>query len=72
MYRSTGSYELVLSPVILAVAAWFVDGWLGMRPILTIVAAVLGLTGAVVKLVYTYAADMDAHDAEGVWGPRDG
>ena len=63
MHRSTGSYELVLSPLVLALLALLVDRWLGTTPILTILAAVIGLTGAVVKLYYGYAHEMDQHDA---------
>jgi F0F1-type ATP synthase assembly protein I len=68
--RTTGSYELVLSPLVLALGAYFLDRWLGTTPILTILAAVIGLTGAVVKIYYGYAHEMDQHDAAGPWGRR--
>jgi F0F1-type ATP synthase assembly protein I len=69
MNRSSGSYELVLSPLVLAMIAFLVDRWLGTTPILTILAAVIGLAGAVVMIYYRYSREMDQHDAEGPWGP---
>lgn len=71
MRRSTGSYELVLSPLILALLAFMVDGWLGTRPILTIMAAVIGLIGAVVKIYYGYAYEMHQHDVGAPWAKAD-
>jgi len=69
MNRTTGSYELVLSPLILALAAFLVDRWLGTTPVITIIGAALGLAGAVVKLVYGYNADMAAHETNAPWAP---
>jgi F0F1-type ATP synthase assembly protein I len=71
MHRSTGSYELVLSPLVLAVLAFFIDGWLGTRPILTIMAAVIGLVGAVIKIYYGYGHEMDQHDQNAPWSRSD-
>lgn len=69
--RSTGSYELVLSPLILALIAYFfVDRWLGTTPVVTVLAAVVGLAGAVIKLYYTYGHEMDRHDAGAPWSRR--
>jgi F0F1-type ATP synthase assembly protein I len=67
MRHSSGSYELVLSPLIFALIAYLIDGWLGTTPILTIMAAVIGLTGAVVKLYLGYGREMDAHDVGAPW-----
>ena len=69
MQRSTGSYELVLAPLLLAFLALMVDRWLGTTPILTIMAAVLGLTGAVIKIYYSYVHEMNQHDADATWKP---
>jgi len=65
--HSTGSYELVLSPLILALIGFWLDGVLGTRPWITIIAAVLGLTGAVIKLYYGYRAEMDGHEENAPW-----
>jgi F0F1-type ATP synthase assembly protein I len=67
MGRSTGSYELVFSPLLLALIGFVVDGWLGTRPIFTIMAAVFGLAGAVVLIYYRYANEMDQHDEGAPW-----
>jgi F0F1-type ATP synthase assembly protein I len=67
LHRSTGGYELVLSPVILALIGFGLDKLLGTLPVLTIVFAVVGLAGAVIKLYYGYRDEMDRHQAEGPW-----
>ena len=70
MGRSTGSYELVVSPLILALLGFLVDRWLGTVPIFTIAAGVLGLVGAVIKIYYGYQSEMHAHDIDAPWGRR--
>jgi hypothetical protein len=72
MHRSSGGYELALSPFILALIGFGLDWWLGTTPILTIMAAVIGLGGAVTKLYYTYNHDMDRHDTDAPWSRGDG
>jgi hypothetical protein len=67
MNRSAGSYELVFGPLLLALVGYGIDRWLGTTPILTIMAAVIGLAGAVIKLYYSYAHEMDQHDAGAPW-----
>jgi F0F1-type ATP synthase assembly protein I len=67
MQRSTGSYELVFSTLILALIGFGLDHWLDTTPILTIVFAVVGLVGAVTKIVYSYQAEMDEHEAGAPW-----
>lgn len=57
-----GAYELVLSPAILALLGWWLDSRLGTGPWLVVAFGVLGLVGAVIKLVTTYRADMARHD----------
>jgi len=67
MHRTTGGYELVLSPLLLALIGYGLDRWLGTVPVITIAFAVLGLTGAVIKLYYGYRGEMEAHEANGPW-----
>lgn len=67
LHRSTGSYELVLSPVILGVLGYFVDSWLGTTPVITVVAVLLGLVGAVIKIYYGYEAEMAEHEKGAPW-----
>jgi len=67
MHKSTGSYELVFSPLLLALIGYGLDRWLGTVPLLTIVFAVLGLVGACIKIYYGYVAEMDEHEKDAPW-----
>ncbi len=67
MGRTTGGYELVFSPLLLALIGYGLDRLFGTLPILTIVFAVLGLLGAVTKLYYSYRSEMEQHEASGPW-----
>jgi len=67
MGRTTGGYELVFSPLLLALVGFGIDKLLGTLPLFTIVFAVLGLVGAVTKIVYTYNSEMEQHEASGPW-----
>jgi F0F1-type ATP synthase assembly protein I len=67
MHRTTGGFELVFSPLLLALIGYGLDRWLGTLPIFTIAFAVAGLAGAVVKLYFTYRAEMEQHEANGPW-----
>jgi F0F1-type ATP synthase assembly protein I len=73
MNHTSGSYELVLSPVILAFLAYGLDRWLGTVPVFTVIGAAVGLAGAVVKMVYGYNAEMAGHEVDAPWtsGPVD-
>jgi len=54
-----GSFELVLSPVILAMIGYLLDARVfHTTPVLTIIAAVVGVVGATIKLYYGYRAKM--------------
>jgi F0F1-type ATP synthase assembly protein I len=70
MHRSTGSYELVISPVLLALIGYGLDRWFGTVPVLTIIFAVVGLAGACVKLYYGYKNEMDEHEAKAPWAKQ--
>jgi F0F1-type ATP synthase assembly protein I len=67
MHRTTGGFELVFSPLLLALVGYGLDRLLGTLPVLTIVFAVLGLGGAVVKLYFTYRYEMEQHESSGPW-----
>jgi F0F1-type ATP synthase assembly protein I len=67
MHRTTGGYELVLSPLLLALIGYGLDRLFGTVPVITIVFAVLGLAGAVIKLYFGYRNEMEAHEASGPW-----
>lgn len=67
MHRTTGGFELVFSPLLLALVGYGLDRWFGTVPVLTIVFAVVGLAGAVIKLYCTYRLEMEQHEANGPW-----
>lgn len=61
LHQSHGSFELVLSPTILALGGWWLDGRLGTGPWIAVVAAVVGLVGATIKLIVGYRAQMERY-----------
>jgi F0F1-type ATP synthase assembly protein I len=61
MNNSHGSFELVASPAILALGGWWLDGRFGSGPWLTATGVVLGLGGAVTKLIIEYRTAMARH-----------
>ncbi len=67
VHRSTGAYELVLSPLILGVIGFGIDRLLGTLPVLTVTFVVAGLVGASAKLYFSYKAEMEMHEAQGPW-----
>lgn len=67
MSRATGGYELVLSPLLLALAGFGLDHLLGTLPILTVVFAAVGLIGVVTKIYFQYRAEMDEHARNAPW-----
>ena len=67
MHRTTGGFELVFSPLLLALVGYGLDRLLGTLPIFTIVFAVVGLAGAVAKMYFTYRYEMEQHEANGPW-----
>ncbi len=67
MNRSAGGYELVFSPLILALIGFGIDKLFGTVPVFTVLFAVLGLIGVVVKIYFNYRTEMQEHDAAGPW-----
>jgi F0F1-type ATP synthase assembly protein I len=67
MHRTTGGFELVFSPLLLALLGYGLDRLLGTLPVFTIAFAVIGLAGAVIKLYFGYRYDMEQHEANGPW-----
>ena len=62
------AFEFALAPAIIGVFGWLLDGWLGLRPILTIVFAIVGFIGGFIRLYYGYKAEMEAVEADTPWG----
>lgn len=55
--------ELVLTPAIFAVIGFVLDGWIGIRPVLTIGFALFALAGMGVRMYYGYEQAMKAEEA---------
>ena len=73
MNESHGSFELVVSPLILALLGYLLDSRVThTTPVFTVVAAVLGVVGSTIKLLYTYRAKRAEHDAASPWAQRKG
>lgn len=70
MGRTTGGYELVFSPLLLALIGYGLDRLLGTVPIFTITFGVLGLIGAVTKMYFSYRSEMERHEANGPWAKQ--
>lgn len=70
MGRTTGGYELVFSPLLMALIGYGLDRVFGTLPVLTIVLGVLGLVGAVTKMYFSYRSEMEHHEANGPWAKR--
>lgn len=61
LHQSHGSFELVVSPIVLALLGFWMDrSVFHTTPVLTVVFAVVGLVGAAIKIYYGYRAQMTA------------
>ncbi len=56
--------ELVVTPLLFAVAGFGLDTWLGTRPWFTAILGIVAFTGKVVSEWYRYSSRMDSHQAE--------
>jgi F0F1-type ATP synthase assembly protein I len=65
--RSTGSYELVVSSVLLALVGFGIDNLLGTLPWFTVAFAVFGFSGASVRIYYGYKTEREMHEAGAPW-----
>jgi F0F1-type ATP synthase assembly protein I len=70
MRRSSGAYELVVSPVLFALLGLALDRWLGTTPVFVVSFAVIGFVGAAVLLYYRYKFEMDVHEQGAPWKTR--
>lgn len=65
--RSTGGFELVLSPLLFALIGFGLDRLLGITPVLTVLFAIMGVAGAVTIVVLGYRREMDEHTEGAAW-----
>lgn len=71
--ESHGSFELVVSPVILALLGYLLDSRVThTTPVFTVTAAVFGVVGATVKLLLDYRTKMAELEANAPWAGRKG
>ena len=75
LYNAFGSawssaFEVALAPLIVALAGYGLDRWLGIFPVLTTVFFVIGAVGAGVKLYYGYRHRMEIEEANRPWAPE--
>ena len=61
------SIEFVATPLIFAVAGYFLDGWLGTGPYLMVALGAFAFAGVVVQAYYRYLAAMEAEEAGKPW-----
>ncbi|MEQ8717095.1 MAG: AtpZ/AtpI family protein [Acidimicrobiales bacterium] len=59
--RSSGSFEMVLAAVVVALLGWALDGAFGLFPLLTTVLGFVGFAGSATGLYYRYRAEMQRH-----------
>ena len=65
--RSSGGFELVLSPLLLALIGFGLDRAIGITPVLTVLFAVIGVAGAVTIIVIGYDREMGEHTKDAAW-----
>jgi F0F1-type ATP synthase assembly protein I len=61
------SIEFVATPLIFAVAGYFLDRWLGTEPYLMVALGAFAFAGVVARAYYTYLATMEAEEAGKPW-----
>lgn len=65
----TRSFELALTPAVFAGFGYLLDGWIGIRPVLTIALFLICVAGQFVKMYYAYEARMKVLESAGPWAP---
>ena len=51
-------------PVLFGAIGWLIDGWLDTRPVVTVLAAIVGLGGSVANQYYQYKYRMEVATEE--------
>ena len=75
LYRNFGdgftrAFELAITPVIFGAAGYWIDGRIGIRPVLTIVFTLLALVGLLLRTWYGYVYRMQKLEQAGPWAVR--
>ena len=64
------AFEFAVVPVLFGLLGLWLDGLLGIRPVLTVVLLVIGITGVVARTLYTYKAKVEAEEEGKPWTRR--
>jgi len=64
MWHGNGGAEIAIAPVLFGLAGFGLDGVLGIRPVLTVVFALIGLGGACANQYFRYTKRMERLNAE--------
>lgn len=54
--------ELVVTPFAFGLLGYLLDGWIGIRPVLTIALSAFAVVGMAVRVYYGYVTEMAAHE----------
>jgi hypothetical protein len=63
----TRAVEIVGTPLLLGYVGYLLDGWVGIRPTLTLVLGIVGISGIFAKLWLGYDREMREHESKAVW-----
>jgi hypothetical protein len=63
----TRAVEIVGTPLLLGYLGFLIDGWVGIRPAMTLVLGIVGISGIFVKLWLGYDREMREHEAKAAW-----
>ena len=67
------AFEFAVTPAIFGAIGYFLDGRIGIRPVLTIVFVIFALVGMFVRMWFGYDQEMKVHEAKGAWNrPKPG
>ena len=59
--------EFALGPVIFGGLGWYLDGRLGISPILTVVLGIVGVVASFLRTWYRYDAEMREKESQAIW-----
>lgn len=61
------AFELAMVPFLFGLGGYALDRWLGTRPVLMVIFALVAIVGLFIRAWYEYEQEMQAHDAAGPW-----
>ncbi len=64
IWRSSGGFDLVLAPVLIALLGLWIDSAAGTRPVFMLAFLAFGTVGAVLKVYYDYQRGMAEANAQ--------